>query len=190
MARTNMLRLKRAQYRGIRIALRLMCSTPNNNMGLVSGLTPLAKRFETRPETLKKLNMGHCIAGYSNVLPLNIVSSESFTWHGWLALMATHFVDDHMERALSWLQTSMYSLVASCELLKNIASDFICWLTNVNRCVATYCSMELRLKSCLTWGLRVTSCWTNKHVMRHWILLFLIDHFNRSIFRVSQDLFC
>jgi hypothetical protein len=78
MARTNMLRLKRAQYRGIRIALGLMCSTPNNNMGLFSGLTLLAKRFETRPETRKKLNMGHCIAGYSNVLPLNIVSSESF----------------------------------------------------------------------------------------------------------------
>jgi hypothetical protein len=36
---------------------------------------PLKRRLET----LKELNMGRYFAGYSDVLPLNIVSSESFT---------------------------------------------------------------------------------------------------------------
>jgi hypothetical protein len=40
----------------------------------------------------------------------------------WLpTLLATHFVDDHMEKALSWVQTSMYSIVQQLrELLKEI----------------------------------------------------------------------
>jgi hypothetical protein len=45
--------------------------------------------------------VGRCIVGYSDVLPLNIVSSESFTRHEMPALLATHFVDYHMERALN-----------------------------------------------------------------------------------------
>jgi hypothetical protein len=44
IARTHMLRLKRVQYPGIRIALGLMCSTPNNSLGVLSGKAPLAKR--------------------------------------------------------------------------------------------------------------------------------------------------
>jgi hypothetical protein len=46
-------------------------------------------------ETLRELNLGHCIAGYAIVLPLNIVSSESFTRHDLPALLSTHFVGDH-----------------------------------------------------------------------------------------------
>jgi hypothetical protein len=45
MAKTHMLRLERVQYRGIRLALRLMCSTPNNSLGVLSGLPPLPERF-------------------------------------------------------------------------------------------------------------------------------------------------
>jgi hypothetical protein len=33
MAKTHMLRLERVQYRGIRLTLGLMCSTPNNSLG-------------------------------------------------------------------------------------------------------------------------------------------------------------
>jgi hypothetical protein len=58
-----------------------------------------------------------CIAGYSDVLPLNVVSSESFTRHDLPVLLATHFVGDHMEGALSGVPTSMYSVVAPRELL-------------------------------------------------------------------------
>jgi hypothetical protein len=104
-----------------------MCSTTNNNLGVLSGMAPLAERFvylnfrylvavfyrlnhllKRRLETLRELNLGRCIAGYSDVLPLNIASSGSFTRHDLPALLATHFVSDHMERALSGVKTSMY----------------------------------------------------------------------------------
>jgi hypothetical protein len=91
-----MLRMERVQYRGIRIALGLMCSTPKNSLGILSDITPLAERFvylnfkylvavfyrlehplKKRLKTLREL--GRCIAGYSDVLPLIIVASELFT---------------------------------------------------------------------------------------------------------------
>jgi hypothetical protein len=74
---------------------------------------PLKRRLET----LKELNMSRCIAGYSDVLPLNIISSDSFTRHELPALLATNFVDVPMEKALSGVQTSMYSVRAPRELL-------------------------------------------------------------------------
>jgi hypothetical protein len=91
MARTHMLRLERVQYRGIRIALELMCSTPNNSLGVLSGIAPLAERFlymnfrylvavfycldhplKRRLETLRELNLGRCIASHSDVFPLAV----------------------------------------------------------------------------------------------------------------------
>jgi hypothetical protein len=74
---------------------------------------PLKRRLEI----LRELNLGSCIAGYSNVLLLNIVSSESYARHDLPALLTTHFVDDHLEGALSGVQKSMYSVVAPRELL-------------------------------------------------------------------------
>jgi hypothetical protein len=118
-----------------------MYSTPNNSLGVLSCIEPLAERFvylnfrylvavfyrldhplKRRLETLGELNLGRCIAGYSDVLPLNIVSSESFTRHDLPALLATHFVGDHMEAALSGAQTTMCSVVAPRELLTVTAS--------------------------------------------------------------------
>jgi hypothetical protein len=57
--------------------------------------------LKRRHETLRELNLDRCIAGYSDVLPLNIVSSGPFTRHNLPALLATHFVGDHLEEALS-----------------------------------------------------------------------------------------
>jgi hypothetical protein len=119
-----MLRLERVQYRGIlRIALGLMCSTPNNSLGVLSGIAPLAEGFlylnfrylvavfycldhplKRRLETLGELNLGRCIAGYSDILPLNVVPSESLTRYDLPALLNAHFVGDHMEAALSGVQ--------------------------------------------------------------------------------------
>jgi hypothetical protein len=45
ITKTHMLRLERVQYRGIRLALGLMCSTPNNTLGVLSGIPPLPVRF-------------------------------------------------------------------------------------------------------------------------------------------------
>jgi hypothetical protein len=52
-----------------------------------------------------ELNLGRCIVGYPDVLPLNIILSESFTRHDLPAFLA-----------LSGLQTSMHSVVAPREL--------------------------------------------------------------------------
>jgi hypothetical protein len=123
-------------WKGIRIALGLMRSTPNNNLEILSGIAPLAERFvylnfrylvvvfyrlyhllKRRLETLGELNLGRCIAGCSDVLPLNVVPSESFTRHDFPALLAAHFVSDLMEGALSGVQASMYSVVAHRKLL-------------------------------------------------------------------------
>jgi hypothetical protein len=66
---------------------------------------------------LEALNMGCCIRGYSDVLSMDIVPSESFTQHELPALLGTPLVDGHMEKKLSNVQEAMYSLVAPRELL-------------------------------------------------------------------------
>jgi hypothetical protein len=92
----------------LRIALGLMRSTPNNCLGVLSGIPPLAERFtylnfsylvaafyrlgyplRERLGVLGALNLGHCIKGYSDVLSLDIVPSESFTRHELPALVAS-----------------------------------------------------------------------------------------------------
>jgi hypothetical protein len=74
---------------------------------------PLKRRLGT----LGELNLSRCIAGYSDVLPLNVVPFESFTRHDLPALLDAHFVGDHGEAAFSRVQASMYSVVAPRELL-------------------------------------------------------------------------
>jgi hypothetical protein len=44
MARTHFLKLERLQYRGLRIVLGLMQLTPNNSLGVLSGVSLLAER--------------------------------------------------------------------------------------------------------------------------------------------------
>jgi hypothetical protein len=66
---------------------------------LVAVFYRLDRPLKRKLEIPRELNMGRCITGYFDVLPLNIVSSESFTRDEVPALLA-HFVADHMERAL------------------------------------------------------------------------------------------
>jgi hypothetical protein len=61
--------------------------------------------------------MGRCIKGYSDVLSLDLISSESFTRHELPVLLGTPFVDGHMKKKLSSVQETMYTLVAPRELL-------------------------------------------------------------------------
>jgi hypothetical protein len=58
---------------------------------------------------LGALNMGRCIRGYSDVLSLDIVPSESFTRHELLALLGTLLVDGNMEKKLANVQEAVYS---------------------------------------------------------------------------------
>jgi hypothetical protein len=61
--------------------------------------------------------MIRCIASYSSILPLHIVTSESFTQDEFPAFQTAHFVDKHKEETLSRVQVSIHSLVAPQELL-------------------------------------------------------------------------
>jgi hypothetical protein len=131
-----MLGLERVQYRALRIALGLMGSTPNNCLGVLSDIPPLAERFaylnyrylvaafyqlghplRERLEKLGALNKGRCIERYSDVLSLNIVPPESFTRHELPAHLGTPLVDEHMEKKLASIQEAMNTLVTPRELL-------------------------------------------------------------------------
>jgi hypothetical protein len=76
-SRTHMLRLDRVQYQEIRIAMILICSTPNNSLEVISGFVSLTGKFvymnfrnlvvvfyrldhalKGKFETLMELNMG------------------------------------------------------------------------------------------------------------------------------------
>jgi hypothetical protein len=85
---------------------------------------PLRKRLGV----LGELNMGRCIKGYSDVLSLDIVPSESFTRHELPALLGTPLVDGYMEKKLANVQEAMYSLVAH----KIISTLFILWKVYVS----------------------------------------------------------
>jgi hypothetical protein len=105
-----------------------MGCTPNNCLGVFGGIPPLAKRFaymnfrylvaalyrldhplRQRLGVLRALNMGRCIGGYSDVLSLDIVPFESFTWHNLPALLGTSLVDGHMEKKLTNVQETRKS---------------------------------------------------------------------------------
>jgi hypothetical protein len=110
MARNHMLRLERVYYQGIRITLGL------NSEQYTGGL-------QWHGTSSGKICIPECIAGYSDVLPLNIVSSGSFTQHDFSALLA---MSDHMESALSGVLTSMYSVVAPRELVTMTSRYAVC----------------------------------------------------------------
>jgi hypothetical protein len=129
MVRTNMLGLERVWYRALRTALRLMGSTPNNCLGVLSGIPPLVERFtyfnfrylvalflgqplRERFRVLGALEMSRFIKGYSDVLSLDIVPPKSFTRHELPALLGTPLVDGHMKKNLTGDQEAMYSLMA------------------------------------------------------------------------------
>jgi hypothetical protein len=120
----------------LRIALGLMGSTPNNCLGVLSAIPPLAERFaylnfrylvtalyrlshplRERLGVLEALNIDRCIRGYPVVLSCDIVMSESFTRYELSALLGTPLVDEHMEKKIANVQEAMYSLVAPRELL-------------------------------------------------------------------------
>jgi hypothetical protein len=77
MAKTHMLRLERVQYRGIRLALGLMCSTPNNSLEVLSG---------------------RCIQGYSSVLSMDITPSTSFVISVSRIMSGHSSVRSHLDR--------------------------------------------------------------------------------------------
>jgi hypothetical protein len=119
-------------------------STPNNSLGVLSDIAPLAERFvylnfrylvavfycldlkgwiwikETPDPEGAEFRSLYC--GLFRCFATEYIdSSGSYTQHDLPALLVTHFVGDHMKGALSWVRTSMYSVVAPRELLTMIA---------------------------------------------------------------------
>jgi hypothetical protein len=105
-----------------------MGSAPKNCLGVLSGIPALTERFaylnfrylvaafyrlghllRERLGVLGALNMSRHIRGYSDVLSLDIVPSESFTRHELPALVGTLLVEGHMEKKLANVhQQAMY----------------------------------------------------------------------------------
>jgi hypothetical protein len=119
-------------------------STPNNCLGVLSGIPPLlSERFKylnfrylvagfyrlghslrERLGLLGALNIGRCVGGYSDVLSLDIVPSDSFARHELPALLRTLLVDKHMGKKLANVQEAMNTLVASRKLL-TVTSGYV-----------------------------------------------------------------
>jgi hypothetical protein len=119
MAKTHMLRLERVQYRGIRLALGLMCSTPNNNLGVLSGIPPLPERLvylnsrylvavfyrlghplREKLRDLATMNMSRCIQGSGSL--------RDISYHRSLALRCVH------GKRTGW--GSGYNVSAGCDI--------------------------------------------------------------------------
>jgi hypothetical protein len=117
---------------------------------------PLKRR---EPETLTKLNMCLCIAGYSDNLPLNIiVSSESFTCHvfirmghgsliDWFTWFAIHRTGEggfgyKIFSPASIFTAELTALFVTLQHIGEVIKTLVRWFTNVNRYVATYCALN------------------------------------------------
>jgi hypothetical protein len=143
MAKTHMLRIEGVQYSGLRLPLGLKCSTPNNSLGVLSGIPPLPVRFvylsssylvavlyrlghplREKLRDLGIMNMNRCIQGHSNVLSMDITPSETFTRHKLSVLFGTPLVDVHMENALPGVQDTMYPLVVP-RVLSVVTSEYV-----------------------------------------------------------------
>jgi hypothetical protein len=109
MARTHFLKLERLQYRGLRIVLGLMQSTPNNSLGGLSGVSPLAEicmylnyrylvsvfhkhghPLRERFENLNRLNLERCNKGFALVAQFTFQSSRTYAQYD-LAYMTGRF---------------------------------------------------------------------------------------------------
>jgi hypothetical protein len=139
-----MFRLERVQYRGIRLALGLVCSTSNNSLGVLSGIPPLPERFvylnssrhlvavfyrlghplREKLRDLGTMNMIRCIQGYSNVWSMDVTPAESFTRYELSALVGIPLVHMHMKNALAGVWDTMYLLVTPREL-SVVTSEYV-----------------------------------------------------------------
>jgi hypothetical protein len=101
MAKIHMLLLERIQYRALRISMSLMGSTPNNSLGVLSGIPPLRHRLF--------------------YLGQDIPPEVGYTRHELGAILSIPMVNRQMEVALSGVHADMYPIVAPLELRAGIA---------------------------------------------------------------------
>jgi hypothetical protein len=116
-----------------------MQSTPNNTLGVLSGVSPLAKRcmylnyrflvtichkhghpLRERLETLIRLSSGRCLKGFTLVVQFTFQPSRTYAQYDLAALVSVPDID---ETALASVDKSMYPSVAS-RKLATIISDY------------------------------------------------------------------
>jgi hypothetical protein len=118
----------------------LMGSTPNNNLGVLSGIPPLRHRMfylnfrylvntfqknghplSDRLEKLNDLGPQKCLIPFHKVSGLDIQPEVGYTRHEIGAILSTSRVSRHMEVALFGVHAGMYPIVAPLELRAGIA---------------------------------------------------------------------
>jgi len=135
LAKTHFLKLERVQYRGIRVALGLMISTPNNSLGVLSGIPPLEERFsylnskfvinifgkqnhplQTTLQNLYNLNQHRCIKGLNLVNPFDISAPTQYFEINLPALVSKPKIDSSIREALIKVSENVYPTVAPSEV--------------------------------------------------------------------------
>jgi hypothetical protein len=134
MARTHFLKLERLQYRGLRIALGLIQSTPNNSLGVLSGVSALAERcmylnyrylvtvfhkhghpLRERLETLNRLNTERCMKGFALVALFTFHPSITYAQYDLAALVLFSDIDETttvalalVDKSITWVTFSIF----------------------------------------------------------------------------------
>jgi hypothetical protein len=131
MARKHILLLECIPYRALRISMGLMRSSPNNSLGVMSGIPQLRHRlfylnFRYRVNTFQKnghplsnklkekndLSPQKCLIPFHEVSGLDIQLEVCYTRHELEAILSTPRVNKHMEVPLSGVHANMYPIVA------------------------------------------------------------------------------
>jgi hypothetical protein len=124
----------------IMISMGLMGSTPNNSLGVQSGIPPLRHRLfylnfrylvntfqknghplRDRLEKLYDLSPQKCLIPFHEVSELDIQPEFGYTRHELGAILSTPRVNRHMEVAPSGVHAYMYAIVAPLEVRAGIA---------------------------------------------------------------------
>jgi ABC-type uncharacterized transport system permease subunit len=112
-----------------------MQSTPNNSLGVLRGIFPLAERFiylnyrflvtvfhkhghplRERLEILNRLNSERCMKGFALVAHFTFQLSKTYAQYDLAVLVLVPDIDETMMDALASVDKSMYPRVASREL--------------------------------------------------------------------------
>jgi hypothetical protein len=116
--------------------------TPNNSLGVLTGVSPMAERckylnyrylatvfhkhvhpLRERLETLNRLNSERCMKIFALVAQFTFHPSSTYAQYDPAALVSVPDIDEAMTDALASVDESIYSSVASRELA-TIASDY------------------------------------------------------------------
>jgi ribonuclease HI len=143
MAETHALKLKRIQWRGLRIALGLMQSTHTDTVEMLCGVVPLDLRFsylnskfliltfskinhplKSKLKQLADLGSRKLTRDFATVDSLEVNLSESYTQFNLQALLSTPNIRDDVARSLVGFSKESYTTVAPLHFNSIIRNSF------------------------------------------------------------------